>query len=378
VALVWTLLGVGVIALALRDIFDVLFHPAGHAVVARWIIRGVRAMAARLPGPRSGLLVGPISYILVVAGWAALLAVGWALVWMPQMPEGFTFARDLDPAHHSGFIDALYVSLVNLTSLGYGDIAPAAAPLRILGPLETLFGLGLLTASISWLISIYNAISRRDALADEVHLARETEERLGEGDLVDGLGVGPLRVVADAERQVADHDLLFDNLGEEDHPKATDRGWQVFTGTQLFAGYAQTVIGRPRRLGRPPARGAGTVPVDRPPLLTEQRREAQLLLGHGLTLAVWGEHVRPMLRNEVLPLLVGQLPRAVALAEGLQGRLGLAEDHELALPALLGDDEIPFEAAAHLDVELLLHHRDDGRAPVEKLRRKRSRPKPAG
>jgi hypothetical protein len=179
-ALAWTLLGVAVISLALRDIFDVLFHPAGHAVVARQIIRGVRAVAARLPGSRSGLLVGPTSYILVVAGWAALLAVGWALVWMPQMPDGFTFSRGLDPSHHSAFIDALYVSLVNLSSLGYGDIAPAAALLRILGPLETLFGLGLLTASISWLISIYNAISRRDALADEVHLARETEERLGE------------------------------------------------------------------------------------------------------------------------------------------------------------------------------------------------------
>jgi hypothetical protein len=52
--------------------------------------------------------------------------------------------------------------------------------LRILGPIETLFGLGLLTASISWLLSIYGAISRRDSLAHEVHLAKEAEERLGE------------------------------------------------------------------------------------------------------------------------------------------------------------------------------------------------------
>ncbi|HWO48051.1 MAG TPA: potassium channel family protein, partial [Solirubrobacterales bacterium] len=85
-----------------------------------------------------------------------------------------------DPSQHSGFADALYVSLVNLTSLGYGDISPAAPLLRILGPVETIFGLGLLTASISWLISIYNAISRRDSLAHEVHLAKEAEERLGE------------------------------------------------------------------------------------------------------------------------------------------------------------------------------------------------------
>lgn len=181
-AVVWTLIGVALIALSLRDIFDVLFHPEGRAVVARRIVRGVARLAALSPGRggRKGLLVGPIGYILVVAGWASLLAVGWALVFMPHLPDGFTFDSGLDPARHTGFLDALYVSLVNLTSLGYGDITPSATLLRILGPVETLFGLGLLTASISWLLSIYNAISRRDALADAVHLARETEDRLGE------------------------------------------------------------------------------------------------------------------------------------------------------------------------------------------------------
>jgi hypothetical protein len=109
-----------------------------------------------------------------------LLAVGWALVFLPHLPQGFNFDPALDPAAHSGFLDALYVSLVNLTSLGYGDISPASSLLRVLGPIETIFGLGLLTASISWLISIYGAISRRDSLAHEVLLTKEAEERLGE------------------------------------------------------------------------------------------------------------------------------------------------------------------------------------------------------
>jgi Ion channel len=61
----------------------------------------------------------------VVATWAALLALGWALVFLPQLPDGFTFDHGLVPAEHSGFVDALYVSLVNLASLGYGDISPA-------------------------------------------------------------------------------------------------------------------------------------------------------------------------------------------------------------------------------------------------------------
>ncbi|HVD85833.1 MAG TPA: ion channel [Solirubrobacterales bacterium] len=179
---VWTLLGIVLIAVALRDIFDVLFHPLGRGMIARRVVRGVSAAARRLARrvKSVGLLAGPLSYVAVVATWAGLLALGWALVFLPQLPGGFKFTAGLNPADHSGFIDALYISLVNLTSLGYGDIAPASDALRLLGPVETMFGLGLLTASISWLISIYTSISRRDSLAHEVHLAKEAEERLGE------------------------------------------------------------------------------------------------------------------------------------------------------------------------------------------------------
>lgn len=179
---VWTLLGIALIVVALRDIFDVLFHPLGRGMIARRVVRTMAALAKRLPDGKGtlGLLAGPLGYIAVVGTWTALLAVGWALVFYPQLPGGYHFDPGLDPAQHSGFVDALYVSLVNLTSLGYGDISPASSLLRVLGPVETTFGLGLLTASISWLISIYNAISRRDSLAHEVHLAKEAEERLGE------------------------------------------------------------------------------------------------------------------------------------------------------------------------------------------------------
>jgi len=187
VDVLWTLLGIALIALALRDIFDVLFHPRGRGVLARQVVRGISEASRRLApqGRPTRLLAGPLSYIAVVATWAALLAVGWALVFLPHLPEGFTFDPGLDPRQHSGFADALYISLVNLTSLGYGDIAPASSLLRMLGPVETMFGLGLLTASLSWLISIYSSISRRDSLAHEVHLAKEAEERLGE-KLADG------------------------------------------------------------------------------------------------------------------------------------------------------------------------------------------------
>ena len=178
---IWTLLGVALIALTLRDIFETLFHPLGRGRIGRWIAGLVSGAARRVaPGGSGDALGGPLAYTAVIGSWAAMLSVGWALIFLPHLPQGFSFDASLTPAEHSGFIDALYVSLVNLTSLGYGDISPQESGLRILGPVETIFGLGLLTASISWLVSIYSVISRRDTFAHEVHLSREAEDRLGE------------------------------------------------------------------------------------------------------------------------------------------------------------------------------------------------------
>ena len=87
-------------------------------MIARRVVLGVSGLARRMPGGRGtiGLLAGPIGYGAVVATWAALRAVGWALVFMPQLPEGFVVGPGLDPSEHTGFLDALYISLVNLTT----------------------------------------------------------------------------------------------------------------------------------------------------------------------------------------------------------------------------------------------------------------------
>ncbi len=178
---IWIVAGAAVILATLHDIFATLFHPLGRGHIGHRVVELVSRAGHRL-APRFGpatVLIGPVGYVVVVASWAALLVIGWALIFLPYLPDGFAFASGLDPGDHSGFVDALYISLVNLTSLGYGDISPEASLLRILGPIETLFGLSLVTASVSWLISIYNAISQRDAFAHEVQLSRRAEERLG-------------------------------------------------------------------------------------------------------------------------------------------------------------------------------------------------------
>lgn len=176
-----TIAGAALIAIGLRDIFLTLFQPAGAGELSRWVTRGVWILAHRLQRSpeRAPGYAGPLGYVLAVAVWAATLVIGWALIYLPHIPEGFAFGTGLAPPEHGSFADAIYISLVNITSLGFGDIVPRDSGLRILSGTETIFGLGLLTASISWLISIHSALTRRETAARQVHLIREAEQRLG-------------------------------------------------------------------------------------------------------------------------------------------------------------------------------------------------------
>jgi hypothetical protein len=172
-----SLLGIGLIFAALRDIFDTLFHPSGKGMLSRALPRslwrGARRVGARYPMVQE--LCGPIALLAVIASWVVLLAVGWALVLWPHLTEGFSFDPELTPSTRGGFTDALYLSLVTLTTLGYGDIAPASGWLRVLVPLEAALGLVLLTAGLSWVVSLYPAFSRHRSLAHEISLVREAE-----------------------------------------------------------------------------------------------------------------------------------------------------------------------------------------------------------
>ena len=178
-----TAAGVLLVLVALRDVFDTLFHPHGRGIVGQAVVRRVwRVMRTAVRGNHAALsLAGPIAFIAVIVVWGALVVLGFALILLPHFPEGFgtSSGRMLDGGGHFG--DALYLSMVNLTSLGYGDIVPTASFLRLLGPLETLIGLGLLTASISWILFLYRVLSDYRSLSHEILLLSEAERSSGTG-----------------------------------------------------------------------------------------------------------------------------------------------------------------------------------------------------
>lgn len=173
-------LGSLMVLVALRDVFDTLFHPHGKGVVSDTLIRGVwHAMRWLVRGNRNLLsFAGPIAFIGVIIVWGSLVVLGFALIIWPYLPDSFAIGG-LDPAQQDDFVDALYLSMVNLASLGYGDIVPTSDLLRLLGPLETLIGLGLLTASISWILLLYRVLSDYRSLSHEISLLTEAERSGG-------------------------------------------------------------------------------------------------------------------------------------------------------------------------------------------------------
>ena len=170
--LLCTAAGLALIGLAARDVFDALFHPEGRGTVSRALMRGSWNATRRYARLRP--LVGPLVLLGVLGTWAAMLAAGWALIFLPHVDGGFRPTGSA-AASSPDAIEALNLSLVTLTTVGSSDLAPADAWLHVVTPLEALLGFGLLTASISWLLLIYPVLSRRRSLAYEVFLLLRAE-----------------------------------------------------------------------------------------------------------------------------------------------------------------------------------------------------------
>ena len=148
-----------VVVAVLVDIFHTLANPGRQG----WLSRHVHRLTWRLT--RRSVWSGPLSMLGVVTIWGALTVLGWALVYWAHMPQGFAFPEGSTAMHDPAFVDAVYLSLVTISTLGFGDVYPATDWLRIVNPIEALFGFALLTVVVSWVLQVYPALSRRRELA---------------------------------------------------------------------------------------------------------------------------------------------------------------------------------------------------------------------
>lgn len=165
-----TTAGAALILLMVADVFHTLLYPHGSGPVGRTIMRGFWLLSRKLRGGASSI-AAPLAMAAVIAAWAALAAVGWALLYLPHLPDGFSYSPDVTP--QADFAEALYISLVALSTAGFGEIVATHPLLRLVMAFQAVAGFGLLTATVSWILQTYPALSRRRALAHQLNLFRE-------------------------------------------------------------------------------------------------------------------------------------------------------------------------------------------------------------
>lgn len=167
-----TILGITVVAVGLNDIFHTLLHPSGRGRLSHWIPAGIWRIS-RSFGHRIGHIAGPSAMITVIATWTLLQALGWALIYYPHIPEGFSYSPGVDPARYNSFAEALYLSMVTLATFGFGDVVAINPWIRFFSPIQALTGFALLTATLSWFSQIYPALGHRRALAGRLRLLQD-------------------------------------------------------------------------------------------------------------------------------------------------------------------------------------------------------------
>ena len=190
--------GALLVAVVVHDVFHTLFHPVGRGSVSPHVMKLVWWLLRLFRHDRRiASLTGPLGIALVVVTWGAMAVLGWAMLYFPQMADGFAYGTELNPADRHSALDALYVSLVTIGTLGMGDIVPTSPFLRVMVPTEALFGFMLLTAAVSWVLQIDPALRRRRVLALQLSTLREA--RRANPDLgVDGIPTGVLTGLAAA------------------------------------------------------------------------------------------------------------------------------------------------------------------------------------
>ncbi|MCW2131567.1 Ion channel [Arthrobacter sp. VKM Ac-2550] len=159
----FTLLGVVLIVAGLNDIFHTLLRPTGRGHLSHFVVNGMWKAFRGKGGFRK--YAGPLAIVCVILTWTALQAVGWALIYYPHFPDGFSYSAGLDETRYSNAAEALYVSVMTLSTLGYGDVVPIDNWIRWASTFQAVTGFGLLTAAVSWFMQIYPALSRRRTLA---------------------------------------------------------------------------------------------------------------------------------------------------------------------------------------------------------------------
>jgi len=174
-----TIAGAAILVLVFYDIHATVLRATKQpGPFSTFLNRGLWGMAMRLTQTldrrrrhRILSMVGPLMMPLLIALFILMLLTGFALIYLPRLETDFKIDN---AAHTHQFFQAFYFSGVTLLTIGYGDILPISSPMRIVALIEGASGLAIISLSITYLLTVYNALERKRAVALKFyHQARQ-------------------------------------------------------------------------------------------------------------------------------------------------------------------------------------------------------------
>lgn len=129
----------------------------------------------------------PLAIVLAITFWAALVTIGFGFVFWGFYPDGFSQRLPIHESLVGRLWSVFYFSLVCLTTLGSTEVVPKEHWIDVVAGLESLIGISLVTASVTWIVLIYPALGRTRTLARRVYTLARAQRQSG----VDLLTVDP-------------------------------------------------------------------------------------------------------------------------------------------------------------------------------------------
>ncbi|MBD2465144.1 two pore domain potassium channel family protein [Oscillatoria sp. FACHB-1407] len=188
------LIGLGLVILALIDVFlSVLYPRSGKGWLSVPLSRGIWKLfgfMADLPRwkrqkTRDRILsyAGPTVLVIVIAVWVLLLLFGFALMVWVALGSAIQSSNGPTP---TDFITAFYYSGYTLTTSGFGDLVPQTNSYRLLAIIESALGFSIFTLTITYLLSVYSALTQRNVFALSLH--HQTARAANAAELLARLG----------------------------------------------------------------------------------------------------------------------------------------------------------------------------------------------
>ncbi len=142
----WVMHADQTVAAAPGDLFLLLLLAVGAGTPAMFLVVVVRRLVAERAVFRlrellevyfAAVLVFAVTYAVLQAGSLEPSFAGMVPIWGPPTPAGEHVSR-----LHAVFGDALYLSIVTMTTVGYGDLVPLAVGAKALAAAQGLLGIG--------------------------------------------------------------------------------------------------------------------------------------------------------------------------------------------------------------------------------------------